>query len=101
MGDVQMTTDEIMGMVDRFAMLHADARETIEGSDAVYRRMADDAKRAKIEIESAIEALQADAARYAFAKTIAGQVVCINTFREKGASYLDAEIDAAMALDKS
>jgi hypothetical protein len=38
-----------------------------------------------------------DAARYAFAKTLEGQVVTMETFKTRGAAALDQAIDDAMA----
>lgn len=52
-----------------------------------------------IEIEALraeVEALRKDAERYAFAKTLEGQVVAMETFKNLGAAALDETIDAAM-----
>ena len=38
-----------------------------------------------------------DAARYAFAKTLEGQVVTMETFKVRGAAELDQALDDAMA----
>lgn len=40
-----------------------------------------------------------DADRYAFAKTLEGQVVTIETFKNRGAAELDQALDDAMAED--
>ena len=44
----------------------------------------------------AIAALRVDAERYAFAKTLTGQVITMEIFKHHGAEALDAAIDAAM-----
>lgn len=49
--------------------------------------------------ESLPEAAIKDAARYAFAKTLVGQVVTIGTFRRDGAASLDQALDEAMAAE--
>lgn len=87
-----MTTDEIMALADKYAE-----------SDVDFVLLGDpDPKPFRDALQSAIEALQADAARYRWLRDDdRGRALSMGAIEWTGKKELaDAAIDAAMALDK-
>ena len=104
-----MNTQDIMALADKFASLDGDARvaHIVGASGSV---LVDDAKQAKAALQSAIEALQADAERYRWLRDPNSDSTWLFSPGSYDARYglvdlgdmlseseLDASIDAAMA----
>lgn len=64
-------------------------------SAPVHKRILERAEKAEAECA----ALRKDGQRYAYIKTMEGQVLAMQVFRTKGGSHLDSEVDAAIARE--
>lgn len=84
-----MTTDEIMALADEYSDAHLQM-VTQGGLDPLVFRDS---------LQSAIEALQADAARYRWLRDDAPHPF-LDRLRCYGSDCWDQEVDALMALDK-